>query len=167
MGAVCGKAARTVLCGGARGNSRPYRELVIPGNGARSVSSTLSWLKVSACSVALLLIAALSGCSAVVEFMGPKKQEPNQYPGAYRTELLDYLKNNPTGITVVREAYISAPSMKPFGSESRYFVCVKASGDGEQAEKIAFLSAGKIIQFVDAGEQCASAFYQPFPELAA
>ena len=124
------------------------------------MSSTLSWLKVSACSVALLLIAALSGCSAVVEFMGPKKQEPNQYPGAYRTELLDYLKNNPTGITVVREAYISAPSMKPFGSESRYFVCVKASGDGEQAEKIAFLSAGKIIQFVDAGEQCASAFYQ-------
>jgi hypothetical protein len=125
-------------------------------------------LKVPACSVASLLIAALSGCSAVVEFLGPKKKkEPNQYPTAYRTELLDYLKNNPTGITAVREAYISAPSMKPFGSESRYFVCVKASGDGEQAEKIAFLSAGKIIQFVDAGEQCASAFYQPFPELAA
>ena len=132
------------------------------------MSSTLSWLKVPACSVALLLIAALSGCSAIVEFLGPKKKlEPNQYPAAYRTELLDYLKNNPTGITVVREAYISAPSMKPFGSESRYFVCVKASGDGEQAEKIAFLSAGKIIQFVDAGEQCASAFYQPFPELTA
>jgi hypothetical protein len=125
-------------------------------------------LKVTACSVALLLIAALSGCSAVVKFLGPKKkEEPNQYPGAYRTELLDYLKNNPTGITAVREAYISAPSMKPFGSESRYFVCVKASSDGEQAEKIAFLSAGKIIQFVDAGEQCASAFYQPFPELTA
>jgi len=132
------------------------------------VSAKLFWLKVPACSVALLLVATLSGCSAVVEFLGPKKkQEPNQYPGAYRTELLDYLKNNPTGITVVREAYISAPSMKPFGSESRYFVCVKASGDGEQAEKIAFLSAGKIIQFVDAGEQCASAFYQPFPELTA
>jgi hypothetical protein len=26
VGAVCGKAARTDLCGGARGNSRPYRE---------------------------------------------------------------------------------------------------------------------------------------------
>jgi hypothetical protein len=130
------------------------------------VSATLPWLKVAPCFVALLLIAALSGCSAVVEFLGPKKkQEPNQYPAAYRTELLDYLKNNPTGITAVREAFISAPSMKPFGSESRYFVCVKASGDGEQAEKIASLSAGKIIQFVDAGEQCAAAFYQPFPEL--
>ena len=67
----------------------------------------------------------------------------------------------------MREAYISAPSMKPFGLESRYFVCVKASGDGERVEKIAFLSEGKIIQFVDAGEQCASAFYQPFPELTA
>ena len=121
----------------------------------------------SACSVALLLIAARSGCSAVLEFLHPKKPEPNQYPAAYRTELLDYLRNNPTGITAVREAYISAPSMKPFGSESRYFVCVKASDDGEQVEKIAFLSAEKIIQFVDAGDHCASAFYQPFPELTA
>jgi hypothetical protein len=120
----------------------------------------------SACSVALLVIAALSGCSAVLEFLHPKNQEPNQYPAAYRTELLNYLKNNPTEITAVREAYISAPSMKPFGSESRYFVCVKVS-DGEQVEKIAFLSAEKIIQFVDAGDQCASAFYQLFPELTA
>jgi hypothetical protein len=116
--------------------------------------------------VILLLAAALPGCSAILEFLQPKK-EANQYPAAYRTELLDYLQKNPTEITAVQEAYISAPSMKPFGPESRYFVCVKASGNGEQVEKIAFLSAGKIIQFVDAGEQCASAFYQPFPELAA
>jgi hypothetical protein len=124
-------------------------------------------VEVSRLSVALLLIAGLPGCSAVMEFLNPKKPEPNQYPAAYRAELLDYLKNNPMEIAAVREAYISAPSMKPFGAESRYFVCVKASGDGEQLEKIAFLSAGKIIQFVDAGEQCASAFYQPFPELTA
>lgn len=115
----------------------------------------------------LLLVPALAGCSAVLEFLQQKRQEPNQYPAAYRTELLDYLKNNPMEVTAVREAYISAPSMKAFGLESRYFVCVKASGNGEQVEKIAFLSAGKIIQFVDAGEQCASAFYQPFPELTA
>jgi hypothetical protein len=124
-------------------------------------------LKVSTCSLALILSAALSGCAAVLEFLYPKNQEPNQYPAAYRTELLNYLKNNPTEITTAQEAFISAPSMKPFGSESRYFVCVKASGNAEQVEKIAFLSAGKIIQFVDAGEQCASAFYQPFPELIA
>jgi hypothetical protein len=117
--------------------------------------------------VALFLFAALSGCSAILEFLHPKQQEPNQYPAEYRTELLDYLKNNPMEITTVQEAYISAPSMKPFGSESRYFVCVKASGGGERVEKIAFLSAGKIIRYVDAGEQCASAFYQPFPELTA
>lgn len=115
----------------------------------------------------LLLVPALAGCSAIVEFLQPKKQEPNQYPASYRRELLAYLKSNPTEIATVQEAYISAPSMKPFGLESRYFVCVKASGNGEQMEKIAFLSAGKIIQFVDAGEQCASAFYQPFPELTA
>jgi len=133
----------------------------------RSTSAILPWLKVFVCSVALLAIAALSGCSAVVEFLRPKNQEPNQYPTAYRTELLNYLKNNPTEIATTQEAYISAPSMKPFGSESRYFICVKASGSAEQVEKIAFLSAGKIIQFVDAGEQCADAFYQPFPELTA
>jgi hypothetical protein len=57
--------------------------------------------------------------------------------------------------------------MKPFGSESRYFVCVKAGDDQEQVEKIAFLSAGKVIQFADAGQQCTSVFYQPFPELTA
>jgi hypothetical protein len=121
-------------------------------------------LNVSACSLALLPVAALAGCSAVLDLLQPKqKPGPNAYPAAYRTELLDYLKNNPTAITTVREAYISAPSMKLFGSESRYFVCVKASDDQEQVEKIAFLSAGKIIQFADAGEQCASAFYQPLP----
>jgi hypothetical protein len=92
--------------------------------------------------LALLLFGVLSACSAVLELLHPKKQEPNQYPAAYRTDLLDYLRNNPTAITAVREAYISAPSMKPFESESRYFVCVKASGDGEQVEKIALLSAG-------------------------
>jgi len=137
---------------------------LLPGR-ARTASSRLN---VSACSLALLPVAALAGCSAVLDLLQPKqKPGPNAYPAAYRTELLDYLKNNPTAITTVREAYISAPSMKLFGSESRYFVCVKAGDDQEQVEKIAFLSAGKIIQFADAGEQCASAFYQPFPELTA
>jgi hypothetical protein len=115
-----------------------------------------------------VLSIGLTNCSAVLEFLRlSKKEDPNAYPANYRTDLLDYLKRNPTDMGSAREAYISAPSMKQFGSESRYFVCVKASDDGSQLEKTAVFLAGRIVQFVDAGEDCGRAFYQPFPELAA
>jgi hypothetical protein len=133
---------------------------LLPGH----VRSASSWLNVSACSLALLPVAALAGCSAVLDLLQPKeKPGPNAYPAAYRTELLDYLKNNPRAITTVREAYISAPSMKPFGSESRYFVCVKAGDDQEQVEKIAFLSAGKVIQLPMRASNVRPFFISPSP----
>jgi uncharacterized protein YceK len=66
----------------------------------KRVRTASSWLNVSACSLALLPVVALAGCSAVLELLQPKeKPGPNAYPAAYRTELLDYLKNNPTAIT--------------------------------------------------------------------
>jgi hypothetical protein len=115
-----------------------------------------------------VLLTGLTNCSAVLEFLRlSKKEDPSAYPATYRTDLLDYLKRNPTDMASVREASISAPSMKQFGSESRYFVCVKANDEGAQVEKIAVFVAGKIVQLVDAGEECGRAFYQPFPELAA
>jgi hypothetical protein len=121
----------------------------------------------AACLTAMLLT-FLTNCSSVLEFFNLlKKENPNAYPADYRSDLLDYLKRNPTAIARAREAHISAPSMKPFGSDSRYFVCVKADDDGTQIEKTAVFVAGKIIQFVDAGEECSRAFYQPFPELVA
>src|SRR5437868_5449456 len=116
----------------------------------------------------VMLLTGLTGCSAVLEFLHlSEKRDPNAYPASYRAELLDYLRRNPTAMASTRDAYISAPSMKQFGSESRYFVCVKANDEGSQVEKLALFSTGRIIQFVDAGEQCGTAFYQPFPELVA
>src|SRR5262249_61616206 len=111
-----------------------------------------------------MLLTSLTSCSSVLEFLNLlKKEDPNTYPSAYRTELLDYLKRNPTAITRAREASISAPSMKPFGSDSRYFVCLKTDDDGTQAEKIAVFVAARIVQFIDAGAGCNRACYQPFP----
>jgi hypothetical protein len=125
-------------------------------------------LKTIAVCLTALLLPILTNCTAVLEFLRlSKKEDPNAYPAAYRTDLLDYLKRNPTEMGSARNTFISAPSMKPFGSESRYFVCVKANDDGAQVQKVAVFLAGKIIQFVDAGEECGRAFYQPFPELAA
>ena len=67
---------------------------LLPGH----VRSASSCLNVSACSLALLPVAALAGCSAVLDLLQPKeKPGPNAYPAAYRTELLDYLKNNSQG----------------------------------------------------------------------
>jgi len=122
----------------------------------------------AACLLAALLAAALAGCAAVLEFLGlSKKEDPNSYPAAYRSAVLEYVRRNPTDIAGVGEASISTPSMKPFDTESRYFVCVKTGEKGSQIEKIAVFAAGKIIQFVDAPEQCKGAFYQPFPEIVA
>ena len=119
------------------------------------------------CLLAVLLI-GLANCSAVLEFLHlSEKRDPNAYPANYRADLLEYLRRNPTAIASARDAYISAPSMKLFGSESRYFVCVKANDEGSQLEKIAVFLSRQIVQFVDAGEQCGTAFYQPFPELVA
>jgi hypothetical protein len=124
--------------------------------------------KTTATCLAAMLLTSLTSCSSVLEFLNLlKKEDPNTYPSGYRTELLDYLKRNPTAITRAREASISAPSMKPFGSDSRYFVCLKTDDDGTQVEKIAVFVAARIVQFIDAGEECGRAFYQPFPELVA
>jgi hypothetical protein len=121
----------------------------------------------SVCLLAMLLT-GLADCSAVLEFLHlSEKRDPNAYPANYRADLLEYLRRNPTAIASARDAYISAPSMKQFGSESRYFVCVKANDEGSQLEKIAVFLSRQIVQFVDAGEQCGTAFYQPFPELVA
>src|SRR5258707_15820881 len=40
VGAVCGKAARTVLCGGALSNERPYRDRFARNDGAETQRMT-------------------------------------------------------------------------------------------------------------------------------
>jgi hypothetical protein len=67
----------------------------------------------------------------------------------------------------VREASISAPALKQFGSESRFFACLRVSGPDWRRDKTVIFYSGGINQFIAEGEQCGAAPYQPFPELVA
>ena len=65
-----------------------------------------------------------------------------------------------------REAFVSAPGIKQFGSENRYFVCLRAEGNDWRKEKFVVFHAGKVNQLIDAiEEQCDPAGYESFPEL--
>jgi hypothetical protein len=60
------------------------------------------------------------------------------------------------------------PALKQFGSESRYFVCLRIDGQNVRKEKFVVFYARLINQFVDAtSEQCDAAAYQSFPEVLA
>jgi hypothetical protein len=118
-----------------------------------------------------VLLVALTGCSSGWVFgrSEEKPVEPNIYPENYKADLLTFLRNRPTEIEKVREAYISEPVLGQFGGpESRYYACVKTEGEGNRAEKVVIFFAGRINQYVNAtGERCAAAAYQPFSELPA
>ena len=118
-----------------------------------------------ACQLAALL-AALAGCSQFGK--QEQKPDPNAYPTNYKTDLLAYLLKNPDELVNVSAAYISTPALKQFGSESRYFVCLRLDGQDRRKEKIAIFFSELVNQFVDAtSEQCGTVAYQPFPELLA
>jgi hypothetical protein len=118
-----------------------------------------------ACHLAAFFL-ALAGCS---QFGKPEeKPEPNIYPANYKTDLLAYLRGNSNVLVNASATYVSAPALKQFGSESRYFVCLRIDGQNARKEKFVLFYAGLINQFVDAtSEQCGAAAYQPFPEALA
>jgi hypothetical protein len=118
--------------------------------------------------VAALLAVALCACASTAE----RKPEENIVPTDYKPDLLRQLRLlviDPAGI---RDAYIAEPALRPYGSASRYVVCIRYNAkdnDGRyegNKEKAAFYYAGRMTQIVDATrEMCGSAAYQPFPEL--
>jgi hypothetical protein len=56
--------------------------------------------------------------------------------------------------------------LKQFGTQSRYFACLRVNGPDWRKEKMLVFYSGGINQFIDAeGDQCGAAAYQPFPEL--
>jgi hypothetical protein len=122
---------------------------------------------VLACILTLLL-AAVAGCSDF-EFWGkPEKKavDPNAYPEDYKKDVLAYVKTHPAELQNAREASISTPALKQFGTQSRYFACLRVNGPDWRKEKMLVFYSGGINQFTDAqGDQCAAAAYQPFPEL--
>ena len=111
---------------------------------------------------------ALAGCSSFGGGQPEKPDEPNVFPADYKAGLMAFLSSNPYGLVGAREAALSAPELKAFGTERRYVVCLRTAGPDWRKEKMVVYFGGAINQFVDAAsEQCGTAAYQPFPELPA
>ena len=97
---------------------------------------------------------------------GKKAVDPNAYPEDYKKDVLAYVKTHPGELLNAREASISTPALKQFGTQSRYFACLRVNGPDWRKEKMLVFYSGGINQFIDAeGDQCGAAAYQPFPEL--
>ena len=119
--------------------------------------------------VLLQLAAALLGCSEIGLGRQPEKTvDPSTFPENYKKDVLAYVQAHPSELVNTRDASISAPTLKAFAMESRYFVCVQANAPDSRKEKLVIFFSGRINQFIDAeGGQCSGAAYQPFPELLA
>jgi hypothetical protein len=116
--------------------------------------------------VLILLLAAVAGCSDSGFWGKPEKAvDPNAYPENYKKDMLAYVKTHPAELLNAREASISTPALKQFGTQSRYFACLRVNGPDWRKEKMLVFYSGGINQFIDAGDQCGAAAYQPFPEL--
>jgi hypothetical protein len=98
--------------------------------------------------------------------------EPNIFPAAFKSEILDTLKNTLDDPTNVREALISDPVLAPLGADQRYIACVRYNARDINRvyvgtkERVAYFFGGRLNQLVEADKgQCARAAYKPFPEL--
>jgi hypothetical protein len=113
------------------------------------------------------LLVALAGCSS---FNPPPATavDPNIYPANYKAALMTMLQTNPFGLVGAISAQLSAPALRPFGSDNRYVACLNVTGPDWHKEKMVVFFAGAINQFVDATEEaCKGAAGAPFPELPA
>ncbi len=112
----------------------------------------------------LALLTILAGCSDFGFFR--TKLDPNAYPANYKADLVAYVRVHPVDMLDAREAYVTPPGIKQLGSENRYFVCLRAEGEGWRTEKFVVFRAGQVNQLNDAiNEQCDPAAYESFPEL--
>jgi hypothetical protein len=143
-----------------------YRRTVTPST-AHSLRGT--WLRAQAWRMAAtgMTALALAGCSSFGMGQPDKPDEPNVFPAEYKAGLITFLQTSPFGLVGTREAALSAPELKAFGNESRYVACLRVAGPDWRKDKMIVYFAGAINQFVDAGEQCKGAAYQPYPELPA
>jgi hypothetical protein len=122
-------------------------------------------------SVAALLVLALGGCSGFGTRKPPPPIEPNVFPANYKTVVANFLRTYLNNPTKVRDAYISAPALKPFGSGTHYISCVRynprdsANQYTGNEERVAEFLGGRLNQFLPGNpELCANAVYQRFPE---
>lgn len=117
--------------------------------------------------VAAFAALAVAGCTSFGGGQADQaKIDPNIAPANYKATIMSFLQTDPTALIGVREAALSAPELRPFGTESRYVSCLRAHGPDWSKEKMIIFFAGAINQYVDAtSDACAKAAYQPFPEI--
>jgi hypothetical protein len=117
----------------------------------------------------VILLLALGACAGVP---GGAEGRATVYPASYKTELLAFLRTYLNDPSNIRDAFISEPSVRTVGGETRYVVCLRyearrSSGEySPSRERMAVYYAGRFDRFLEsAREQCSGATYQPFPEL--
>jgi hypothetical protein len=142
--------------------------LPIANSHRRTSPVAQAWVAGWRAAAAGVVALALAGCSSFGFGGAPEKPvDPNVFPADYKSGLMAFLQNNPVGLVGAREAALSAPELKPFGTESRYVACLRVAGPDWRKDKMVVYFGGAINQFVDAGDQCTGVAYQPFPELPA
>src|SRR5262249_59454510 len=93
-------------------------------------------------AVALVAL-ALAGCSSFgLGQSDPPPIDPNTFPADFKSGVTAFLQANPYGLVGVREASLSAPELKPFGNESRYVACLRATGPNWHKEKMVVYYGG-------------------------
>src|SRR5207245_10600372 len=103
------------------------------------------------------LVAAGNVCSEF-RFGRDKAVHPNLIPENYKKDVLAYVENHPAELLNARDATISAPALRQFGGESRYFVCLRADAPDGRKEKMVILFSVRINQFIDShSHQCKAA----------
>lgn len=131
------------------------------------------------CFAAVLVATLLTGCAVQSGFQTPEQKAAsdaaNVYPAKYKSDLLAFLRTYLNDPSNIRDAQVSEPAVKPIGGTNLYVSCVRFNArksGGEYAgskDHIAIFLSGRLDRLVPVGrehrEQCASAMYQPFPEL--
>jgi hypothetical protein len=122
-------------------------------------------------AAAMLLAFVLAGCSGFGKRAEPPAPDPNLLPAKYRSEVAEFLRTYLNNPTKVRDAFISAPVLKPLGGAAHYVSCVRYNARDSNnrymgnEDRVAIFWGGRLNQFLPANpELCAGAAYERFPE---
>ncbi len=133
----------------------------------------------------LALVFTLGGCNSEWLHNRERGERANTtYPPQYRSEIVAFMRTYLNDPTKVRDAYISAPTLRNVDSASRYSVCLRynaRNSDGRYVgsrDNLVLFRDGRFDRLIDsrldrgggpdvARELCKDAPYQRFPELEA
>ena len=109
----------------------------------------------------------IAGCTNFGDSKPAPDVDPNLYPSDYQTELINFMRGYLSNSSDFAAVSISAPTLKPFDTQSRYVICVRLDSVGGK-EKLAIFNRGQMSQFIDATPQyCGGVAYRHFAELEA